>query len=110
MRSVVAEDFDTIHYFGNLSPWRPISSSNYGLPEASHVIPDGCQTVQVHLLHRHGARYPVQSSSLGDFSEKIHEAIRCTEGFEAYGNLEFLRNWTSNLKTETLTPFGRAQL
>ena len=54
MRSVVAEDFDTIHYFGNLSPWRPISSSNYGLPEASHVIPDGCQTVQVHLLHRHG--------------------------------------------------------
>lgn len=110
--SIVAdtEDFDAIHYFGNLSPWRPISSSNYGLPKASHVTPDGCQVVQVHLLYRHGARYPVRSSSLGDFGEKIREAASSPEGFEANGNLEFLRKWTYNLRTETLTPFGRAQL
>jgi len=105
-----AEDFDSTRYFGNLSPSRPISSITYGLPQASHVTPDGCQVVQVHLLLRHGARYPGRSSSLNDFVEKIREATSSPEGFEANGSLEFLRKWTYNLKTDTLTPFGKSQL
>ncbi|KXN87322.1 3-phytase A [Leucoagaricus sp. SymC.cos] len=105
-----AKSFNVIRYFGNLSPWRSIPSSNYGLPEASPIVPDDCKIVQVHLLHRHGARYPVSSSSLGGFAAKIHEAANSEEGFEANGDLKFLRTWTYKLGAETLTPFGRAQL
>jgi hypothetical protein len=105
-----SKSFNVIKYFGNLSPWRSIPSKNYGLPEASPVVPDGCQVVQVHLLHRHGARYPTTSSNIGLFATKIHEAANSETGFEAYGDLKFLRTWTYKLGAETLTPFGRAEL
>jgi hypothetical protein len=105
-----AKEFNVIRYFGNLSPWRSIPSSNYGLPEASPLIPDGCRVIQVHLVHRHGARYPVETSMISDFASKIHETANSPAGFEANGDLEFLRTWTYKLGKATLTPFGRSEL
>ncbi|KXN83922.1 3-phytase A [Leucoagaricus sp. SymC.cos] len=105
-----AEDFDVIHHFGSLQPWRSIPSAEYGLPDASPVVPKGCDIIQVHLLHRHGARYPTSGTGPATFAAKIHDAANSVEGFEAAGDLAFLRDWTYKLGAEVLTPFGRSQL
>src|ERR1700685_3136032 len=52
-----AEEFDVVSYFGNYSPMKSVHS--FGLSGASPQIPDGCGLKQVHLLHRHGARYSI---------------------------------------------------
>ena len=101
--------FDVLSYLGNLSPMKSVPS--FGLPKASPQIPDGCELSQIHLLHRHGARYPTSGNTSGPaaFALKIHNAAT-SSGFSATGSLEFLNTWTYKLGAEILTPFGREQL
>ncbi|TFK56976.1 phosphoglycerate mutase-like protein [Heliocybe sulcata] len=101
--------FDPIRYWGNLSPWYSVPSSAHGLPEASPQIPEGCSINQVHLLHRHGARYPTSGGGPAGFADKLQNAT-IGGGFTASGSLEFLNAWTYKLGAELLTPFGREQL
>lgn len=104
------EEFDVIRYFGNLSPWRSIPSKNYGLQWASPTIPEGCEIVQAHLLHRHGARYPTTDAGTDKFAAKVHEMANSPRGFEASRKLRFLKTWKYKLGGELLTPFGRSEL
>ncbi|KAF8191057.1 histidine phosphatase superfamily [Mycena galopus ATCC 62051] len=97
--------FDVIHSWGNLSPFQ---SSNLGV-KSSAKIPDGCSLQQVHLLHRHGARYPTTGSPPAAFATALH-AVASTGNLSASGPLAFLNTWTYKLGAEILTPFGRAQL
>ena len=103
------KEFDVLGYLGNLSPMKSVPS--FGLPEASPNIPEGCELSQVHLLHRHGARYPTSGDTSGPaaFALKIHNAAT-NGGFCATGSLEFLNTWKYKLGAEILTPFGREQL
>ncbi|KAF8167786.1 histidine phosphatase superfamily [Crassisporium funariophilum] len=98
--------FDILQHVGSLSPWQSVDS--FGLPDASAVIPKGCSVKQVHLLHRHGARYPTGDASTATFAANIHAAA--TAGLTVSGALSFLNTWTYKLGAETLTPFGRSQL
>ncbi len=100
--------FDIVKYWGNLSPWYSLSSADYGLPDASPLIPDGCTITQVHLLYRHGARYPTSDAAPAVFASKLRNATE--DGFEVWGDLSFLSEWTYKLGAELLTPFGRSQL
>ncbi|KAF3766913.1 hypothetical protein M406DRAFT_89535 [Cryphonectria parasitica EP155] len=100
-------NFDLKRYWGNLSPWYSVSSADYGLPETSPLIPAGCDIVQLHLLYRHGARYPTSGAAPASFAAKIHNATET--GFTATGNLSFLADWTYKLGAEYLIPFGRTQ-
>lgn len=86
------------------------SVDTFGLPEASARIPQGCGLNQVHLLHRHGARYPT-GGGIGPaaFAAKIHSAATGS-GFSATGALEFLNTWVYKLGEEILTPFGREEM
>lgn len=55
------EPFNLLRKFGNLSPWYSISP--YGdLQNTSSHIPPGCEIKELHVLHRHGARYPTNYS------------------------------------------------
>ncbi|KAH8193852.1 hypothetical protein TruAng_011986 [Truncatella angustata] len=99
--------FDIKKYWGNLSPWYSLHSADYGLPDASPQLPDGCDIVQVHLLYRHGARYPTSGAAPATFAAKLHNATKT--GFTVNGTLEFLSGWTYKLGAELLTPFGRSQ-
>ncbi|KIY00735.1 uncharacterized protein Z520_03400 [Fonsecaea multimorphosa CBS 102226] len=99
---------DITKYWGNLSPWYSVSSADYGLPNASPLIPDGCTINQVHLLYRHGARYPTSGAAPATFAAKLYNATK-GEGFSVTGDLSFLSNWTYKLGAELLTPFGRGQ-
>lgn len=50
-------DFDLFKHWGNLSPWFSVGKSAFGL-DSSPEAPDTCRVTGLHLLHRHGARYP----------------------------------------------------
>jgi hypothetical protein len=100
-------EFDIKKYWGNLTPWYSVSSADYGLPDADPLIPDGCNIVQVHLLYRHGARYPTSGAAPATFAQKLQNATKT--GFNVTGDLEFLSTWTYKLGAELLTPFGRSQ-
>ncbi|KAI1078615.1 phosphoglycerate mutase-like protein [Whalleya microplaca] len=99
--------FEISKYWGNLSPWYSLSSSDYGLPDASPLAPEGCSITQVHLLYRHGARYPTSGAAPSQFASKIVNATKT--GLAVWDDLAFLSNWTYKLGAELLTPFGRSQ-
>lgn len=101
--------FNVLKYWGNLSPMYSVDSAEFGLPGTSELVPEGCGLTQVHLLHRHGARYPTSGSSPANFAAKLHNAS-AGAGFDATGPLEFLATWKFKLGAEILTPFGREQL
>ena len=86
------------------------SVDTFGLPHASQLIPQGCKITQVHLVHRHGARYPTGGSPPAAFAGKLHNATVAGTGFTATGDLAFLNTWTFKLGAELLTPFGRKQM
>lgn len=103
-----AKQFDVTKHWGNLSPMQSVDS--FGLPHASPEIPQGCGLNQVHLLHRHGARYPTTGGTgPAAFAAKLNAAASGA-GFAASGAMEFLNTWTYKLGAEILTPFGREQL
>lgn len=106
-KAAFGDDFDITKYWGNLSPWYSVSSADYGLPDASPLIPEGCDIVQMHLLYRHGARYPTTGAPPSAFAQKLVNAT--AKGFAVTGELGFLSEWSYKLGAELLTPFGRSQ-
>ncbi|KAK7468777.1 hypothetical protein VKT23_003278 [Stygiomarasmius scandens] len=102
------ESFDIMQHWGNLSPFNSVKT--FGLSNASARIPKGCELTQVHLLHRHGARYPTNGSAPSAFASRLHAAASSGTGFNASGPLDFLNTWTYKLGADILTPFGRNEL
>lgn len=99
--------FDIMKYWGNLAPWYSLESADFGLPDADPLIPEGCDITQMHLLYRHGARYPTDGAAPAVFAGEIANATKT--GLKVWGDLAFLGNWTYKLGAELLTPFGRSQ-
>ena len=106
--------FDLLKKWGNLSPWYSNPVGTFGV-ETGLEIPDGCSVTGLHLLHRHGARYPTGDSKLSDipalapirltrlsvfvapsatspaaFADRIHETAG---NWTATGKLAFLNEW-----------------
>lgn len=52
-----SSQFDLFKHWGNLSPWFSVERGSFGL-DSSPEAPKGCRVTGLHLLHRHGARYP----------------------------------------------------
>ncbi|KAG0141524.1 hypothetical protein CROQUDRAFT_83136 [Cronartium quercuum f. sp. fusiforme G11] len=100
------KDFDPLRSWGYLSPFHSLPHDAFGLESSSAKIPPTCELEQVHLLHRHGARYPTRSKEPAGFAERLKHA----KGYKATGKLKFLNTWEYQLGYEILTPFGRNQL
>lgn len=49
--------FDLLKKWGNLSPWYSVPTGTFGI-QSGPETPPGCSVTGLHLLHRHGARYP----------------------------------------------------
>lgn len=58
-KNTTVETFDIFRHWGNLSPWFTVGRGSFGL-DSSPEAPETCQITGLHLLHRHGARYPTQ--------------------------------------------------
>ncbi|KZP00674.1 phosphoglycerate mutase-like protein [Calocera viscosa TUFC12733] len=95
--------------FGNLSPALSLPPTTFSpaFVNSSALIPPQCTLSQVHLLHRHGSRYPTSGSAPASFGVKV---ANNTGKFNASGALSFLNTWKYGLGAEILTPFGREQL
>ena len=76
-----SEDINIFEYMGNLSPYFP-NPVGFGVEEYS--LPSTCKIVQVHVLSRHGSRYPTEGSSLSEFAAAMQNA----SDFKANGSLE----------------------
>ncbi|KAJ7368930.1 phosphoglycerate mutase-like protein [Mycena albidolilacea] len=103
------EPFDLFKKWGNLSPWYSVPRTAFGV-DSGPETPPTCRVTGLHLLHRHGARYPTAYASYGgpaNFSSRLHAVA---DKWTASGELEFMNEWTYKLGEEILTPFGRQQL
>ncbi|KAK7054004.1 AB hydrolase-1 domain-containing protein, partial [Favolaschia claudopus] len=106
---VSPQKFDMFRKWGNLSPWYSVPRTAFGL-DSGPETPKTCRVTGMHLLHRHGARYPTAYASYGgpaNFSSRLHAVA---DKWTANGDLEFMNEWTYKLGEEVLTPFGRQQL
>ncbi|KAK0541142.1 hypothetical protein OC842_000101 [Tilletia horrida] len=106
-------DFNAFKHMGPLSPYS--SSDGFGVDDAKYRdVPDGlesgntCIVDQVHILHRHGARYPTTNAPPQALSRFLSSLPPKSVTFK--GPLAFLSSWKYRLGAELLTPVGRGQL
>jgi hypothetical protein len=52
-----SQGFDIFKNWGTLSPWYSVDRTEFGLNSGPET-PETCRVTGLHLLHRHGARYP----------------------------------------------------
>lgn len=100
---------DIFSNLGPYTPWRP--STLFPQTAAYEVLPDQCTVKQVHILHRHGARYPTDGMDDGPglLAAKIQNTTR-NNTFEASGELAFLHDWKYELGVADLVHQGAQEL
>ncbi|KNZ49994.1 hypothetical protein VP01_4654g1, partial [Puccinia sorghi] len=99
-----------------------LPTNTFGI-QSGPEVPPGCSINQIHLLHRHGARYPTEGTLLPQFGKFIYQAQNSSSqwGFVILEHLEAqnikklilfssVRIITIQLGSEILTPFGRSQM
>ncbi|TAQ89790.1 hypothetical protein B7494_g1902 [Chlorociboria aeruginascens] len=91
------------HLMGFLSPY--FVNDGWGVQE--FPIPEGAEIMGLHMLSRHGSRYPTTGSNVQAFGSKI---ANYSEQFKASGQLSFLSDWKYELGAEILVPKGRQEL
>jgi hypothetical protein len=91
---------------GQLSSYFP---NPIGFGSNEYPVPPGSNISNVHVLHRHGARYPTGTSSVANFGSKIHN-ITSNGTAKWSGDLSFLNGWKYNLGAEILVARGRQEL
>ncbi|KAI9839060.1 MAG: hypothetical protein M1837_002278 [Sclerophora amabilis] len=91
---------------GSLSPYFP-NPNGFGILE--YPLPQGSNVSQLHMLHRHGSRYPTSNSNVEALGKRIAEA-KASGSFNVSGALSFLNTWSYQLGAEVLVPHGRQEL
>ncbi|KAJ5278940.1 hypothetical protein N7478_004312 [Penicillium angulare] len=93
------------HLMGDQSPY---FSPKEGFGVDEYPLPKGANITHMHMLQRHGSRYPSSSEGLSSWGVSIASAIKNGTVFK--GGLDFLNDWTYNLGEEILVPVGRQEL
>ena len=91
---------------GQLSSYFP-NPAGFGANE--YPPPPGANISQVHVLHRHGSRYPTGTSSVASFGRKIRN-LTLNGTAQWTGDLAFLNSWMYQLGAEILVARGRQEL
>lgn len=103
-----ASSDDIYRNLATTSPYHPA----YDLfPETIHnrVLPPQCQIKQVHILHRHGSRYPTGTNGPSSFGDKIKDA-RKKNSLKVTGEYDFLNSWEYHLGEDLLVHKGAQEL
>ncbi|OGM51096.1 phytase [Aspergillus bombycis] len=99
--------FDITSSWANLSPYK--EADGFGVPKG---VPRGCELSQVHVLHRHAARYPESAWFDGEgmerFSQKLKSYNNDHDVSVGTGPLAFLKNWKYLLGRDILLAAGTA--
>lgn len=106
--NATAEDIYT--NLGAYTPWRP-AQGLFPETEAYAQMPDQCRLKQVHLLYRHGARFPTDAlnDTLAKLVNKIGNDARRGK-FEPKGDLTFMNQWKYKLGQALLVHQGAQEL
>jgi hypothetical protein len=99
--------FDAFHHMGPLTPYQ--SAPDFSISSAKYrALPASCQVDRVHILHRHGSRYPTSGSP----AYLIKKLLRAEERILRFtGPLSFLASYDGDrLGSELLVGLGRQQL
>lgn len=102
-------DFRPFEHMGPLTPykssqWAGVDSARYlAAPKPANGT---CTLSQVHILHRHGARYPTQGAP----TKLVQALLHARNSITFSGPLAFLANYEYRLGEELLVPLGREQL
>ncbi|KAI0371493.1 phytase [Pilatotrama ljubarskyi] len=80
--------------------------SPYFPAELYQPIPQNCSINQVHIIQRHGARFPTSGAAA-----RIQAAVGKLKAAAEYTDplLSFVKNFTYDLRRDDLVPFGAAQ-
>ena len=102
---------DQMRYWGNLRPYTANEPHSFGVAKVG--VPKSCHIEQVHILHRHGSRYPtggpLDGANFERFADKLSTVQSKNEG-NFTGPLEYLNRWNLELGTDLLLPLGASQL
>ena len=91
-------DQNIFQLMGSHSPY--YISDGWGVYD--YAIPGQCSISQVHLLSRHGSRYPTGSIETAELLSKKNYSVN--------GELEFLKDWKYSEGVGVLTKLGNQQL
>nr|AUC62758.1 phytase [Morchella importuna] len=88
--TVDKDEWNLLYHLGGNGPW---VEKVDGVVEGGIQVPDGCEVDMVHMMSRHGERFPTQKAGNRMISllERISE-VKST-GKELKGALEFLNDW-----------------
>ena len=92
--------FNLFRSWGNLSPWYSVPRGAFGIDDTAEP-PHGCVVTGLHLLHRHGARYPTAWGACPPFVKRLMTAFLtgnyslCCESSPSGANVFMLRYFTS---------------
>ncbi|KAJ5758989.1 hypothetical protein N7520_006145 [Penicillium odoratum] len=92
------------HIMGDQGPYHS-PEEGFGVDE--YPLPKGANVTQMHMLHRHGSRYP-GDTSLSTWAAKIANAT--AKGTRFTGELAFLNDYTYGLGENSLVALGRQEL
>ncbi|KAJ5284793.1 hypothetical protein N7524_000099 [Penicillium chrysogenum] len=100
--------FDMKSRWGNLSPYT--DSTGFGIDKG---FPAECELSQVHVLHRHGQRYPsswpTDGGAMQSFADKVANYSKQNPDKKVgSGPLSFLNDWEYVLGNNLLLPSGAA--
>ncbi|KAI5804908.1 histidine phosphatase superfamily, partial [Geopyxis carbonaria] len=79
--------WDQLYHLGGNGPWIPMVD---GVVEGGIAVPEGCEVDMIHMLSRHGERYPTASS--GARMVDLVTRIKDSPGVPS-GPLAFLNTW-----------------
>ena len=92
---------------GQLSHYFP-NPDGFGVDEYS--LPENASITQLHMLSRHGARYPTIGAGAMELAAKIQHYTNGTLGYVTFeGQLSFLNAWKYLLGNEILVPIGKQE-
>ena len=72
-----------------------------------YPLPLNSEIKQVHMISRHGSRYPQTNSTQEALGKSFIDSVAAGNTFS--NELEFLNNWSYKLGTEMLTRNGRKE-
>jgi hypothetical protein len=90
------------------SKYSPYFTSDDGFGVDEYPLPQGSNITQVHLLHRHGSRYPSDSETVSQLAQKV--AAARARGTKFTGDLAFLNDYVWAEGVNVLVPLGRQEL
>ncbi|KAF2639334.1 phosphoglycerate mutase-like protein [Massarina eburnea CBS 473.64] len=100
----VTKDWNILYHLGGCGPW---VEKALDIVEGGIAPPEGCEVEQVHMLSRHGERYPTKNPGSG--MKALVERMK-KSGIVFTDELAFFNNWdlfwTDDSQLEQLTSTG----